>query len=79
MTGIEWLRTLHTKQLLIIKNECYQSFLRFGNATYGDVTFSREDLKQVLSERPHIPNGAETKQIRKESARDKARLHKSSS
>lgn len=80
MSGIEWLKTLHTQQLLTIKNECYESFGRWGYCHYGNVlfSFSREDLKTVLSERPHIPNGRETKQIRQTAANQKVRCHQSS-
>jgi hypothetical protein len=86
MHGIDWLRTLHTKQLLRIKNECYEYFFRWGGVIYNDgnftlgsgVEFTYEELKQVLSERPHIPNGAETKRIRQKAAKQKVRFYQSS-
>ena len=46
MTGIEWLRTLHTKQLIELKNRCYESILRFGYGRQGDITFTHEELKK---------------------------------
>jgi hypothetical protein len=64
MTGIEWLRTLHTKQLINLKNDCYKYFRWRSSVCYDDYEFTREELKQVLSERPHIPNRGETNQIR---------------
>ncbi|MEM7715339.1 MAG: hypothetical protein AAF349_17470 [Cyanobacteria bacterium P01_A01_bin.68] len=78
MTGIEWLRTLHTKQLIQLKNRCYESILRFGYGRQGDITFTHEELKKVFSERPHIPNRAETNIIRRKSAKYKKRLYQSS-
>lgn len=78
MTGIEWLRSLPTKQLLKLKNECYGLFLRWDCVRRNEVTFTYQELKQVLSERPHIPNGAETKRIRKIAAKYKIRIHQSS-
>lgn len=78
MNGIEWLRTLHTKQLLALKNECYKWFYRAGSVCYGEVVFTLEDLKQVLSERDHIPTGAESKHIRQMAAKQKVRFLQSS-
>ena len=78
MTGIEWLRTLHTKQLLNLKKCCYGNLLGCVYSSYDDITFTCKELKQVLSERPHIPNGAETNIIRRKSAKYKKRLHQSS-
>jgi len=72
------LRTLRTKQLLDLKNRCYESFVRFGYGRQGDKTFTYEELKQVFSERPHIPNRAETNIIRKKSAKYKKRFYQSS-
>ncbi|MBV6626129.1 MAG: hypothetical protein KI793_24870 [Rivularia sp. (in: Bacteria)] len=77
MTGIEWLRTLHTKQLIQLKNDCYKGLLGGGYIDYDGHVFNLEELKQVFSERPHILNRAETKQIRRKSAKDKKRLHQS--
>jgi hypothetical protein len=78
MTGIDWLRTLHTKQLLAIKNDCYGHFMKYGKVSYNDSPdFTREDLKQVLSERDHIPNGLETTQLRKIAAKKKVRSYNS--
>jgi len=74
MTGIEWLRTLHTKQLLIIKNQSYENFHISGQSRCGDMFFTYEELKKVLSERPHIPNGIESKCLRKIAAKKKIRL-----
>lgn len=76
INGIDRLRTLHTKQLLALKDECYKSFPRLGYARCHEIVFSREDLKQVLSERPHIPNAAESKQIRQTAAKQKVRLQR---
>ncbi|MGB3655872.1 MAG: hypothetical protein WBA41_32310 [Rivularia sp. (in: cyanobacteria)] len=78
MTGIEWLRTLHTKQLIELKNDCYKYLRGGGDIDYDGHIFNLEELKQVLSERPHIPNRAETNQIRKKAAKYKKRLHQSS-
>ncbi len=78
MTGIEWLRTLHTKQLIELKNDCYKYLRGGGDIDYDGYVFNLEQLKQVLSERPHIPNRAETNIIRKKSAKYKKRLHQSS-
>lgn len=78
MTGIEWLRLLHTKQLLELKNEYYNYFRKYGFISFDEVTFTYQQLKQILSERPHIPNGAETKRIRKTAAKYKIRIHQSS-
>lgn len=78
MSGIEWLRTLHTKQLIQLKNDCYKWLRGGGNIDYDGHVFNLEELKQILSERPHIPNRAETNVIRRKSAKYKKRLHQSS-
>ncbi len=78
MSGIEWLRSLYTKQLLKLKNEYYNYFRIYGFISFDEVTFTYQELKQVLSERSHIPNGAETKHIRKTAAKYKIRIHQSS-
>ncbi|MCC5639529.1 hypothetical protein LC593_27635 [Nostoc sp. CHAB 5844] len=86
MNGIDWLRTLHTKEILRIKNDCYKSFFGYGYVIYNNGDFPRdtgvkityEELKQVLSERPHIPNKAETKLVRKKAAQQKVRTYQSS-
>jgi hypothetical protein len=79
MTGIDWLRTLRTKQLLSIKAECCQTFFWCGRKVRynNEITFTCEELKKVLSERPHIPNGRENKRIRQMAAKKKLRLHQS--
>lgn len=78
MTGIELLRTLHTKQLLNLKNDCYGDLLGWGYVYDGDIMITYEELKQVLSERPHIPRKPEAKGLRRKSAKSKKRLHQSS-
>ena len=78
MESIGWLRGLHTKQLLVLKEECFGSFHLYEKGKWGDMVFSREELQKVLSERPHIPNAAETKQIRKAAAKCKVRVYQSS-
>ncbi|AFY55848.1 hypothetical protein Riv7116_3390 [Rivularia sp. PCC 7116] len=79
MIGREWLRTLHTKQLIELKNRCYsQRLLNGGYICCDGYEFNIEELKQVFSERPHIPNRAETNIIRRKSAKYKKRLHQSS-
>ncbi len=50
MTGIEWLRTLHTKQLIELKNDCYKYLRGGGDIDYDGHIFNLEELKQVLSE-----------------------------
>ncbi|MEM7553637.1 MAG: hypothetical protein AAF378_05980 [Cyanobacteria bacterium P01_A01_bin.84] len=77
MTGIEKLRYLHTKQLIQLKNECFKSLNWSGHCLYDDVVITSEDLKQVLSERPHIPNRAETKIIRRKAVKLRERGHMS--
>jgi hypothetical protein len=76
MTGVEYLRTLHTKQILNLKNHHYMD-LRFGGlpCTWkGTIVFvNYEDLKQVCSERPHILTRSETKRIRQIAAKSKIR------
>lgn len=77
MSGIEWLRSIHTKQLLKLRKECYRKNI-WGcrvDIRLGAVSINYQELKQVLSERPHIPNGAETKRIRKTAAKYKIRIH----
>ncbi|MBD2297599.1 hypothetical protein H6G80_07255 [Nostoc sp. FACHB-87] len=86
MNGIDWLRTLHTKQILTIKNDYSQYFLYCGYVIYNNGDFPPDsgirityaELKQVLSERPHIPNKAETKRIRQKAAKQKVRSYQSS-
>lgn len=86
MNGIDWLRTLHTKQLLRIKNDYSKYFLYYGymiyeiddSSTDSGIKITYEELKQVLSERPHIPNAAETKHIRQKAAKQKVRSYQSS-
>jgi hypothetical protein len=79
MTGVEYLQTLHTKQILNLKNE-YQGRLMFRGTvrfTWNGtlVEFTYKELKQILSERPHIPRRLETKRIRQIAAKSKVRAH----
>jgi hypothetical protein len=76
-SGIEHLRKLHTKQLIQLKNQSYESFLRWGYIFYKNIPISQEELKLVLSERLHVPNGGETKRIRKAAASYKIRFFQS--
>jgi hypothetical protein len=77
MTGIEYLQTLHTKQLLNLKNEYPRYLIRCGfvdcdwNGTIVRVTY--DEWKQVMSERPHIPRQSEARRIRQHAAKSKAR------
>ena len=68
MTGVEYLQTLHTKQILNLKNERQVRLMYWGGIveTYNgnDVVITLEDIKQVLSERSHIPRKLESKKIR---------------
>jgi hypothetical protein len=76
-TGVEYLQTLHTKQILNLKNENQRRLMSEGgiSETYkeNDVVITLEDIKQVLSERPHILTSRETKQIRQIAAKSKLR------
>ena len=78
MSGIEWLRSLHTKQLLKLKNEYYNYLRIYGFISFDEVTFTYQELKQILSKRSHIPNGADTKRIRQTAAKRKTRSYQSS-
>ena len=40
MSGIEWLRSLHTKQLLELKNEYYNYLRIYGFISFDEVTFT---------------------------------------
>jgi hypothetical protein len=77
MTGIDYLQTLHTKQILNLKNE-YQGRLMFHGVvrfTWNGtlVEFTYKELKQILSERPHIPRRLETRRIRQIAAKSRVR------
>jgi hypothetical protein len=75
MTGVEYLQTLHTKQILNLKNERQVRLMYWGGIveTYkgNDVVITLEDIKQVLSERSHIPRKLESKKIRQIAAKSK--------
>jgi hypothetical protein len=77
MTGVEYLQTLHTKQILNLKNEHKGRLRQWGGIgeTYkgNDIVITLEDIKQVLSERPHIPRKLESKRIRQIAAKSKVR------
>jgi hypothetical protein len=77
MTGVEYLQTLHTKQILNLKNEHKGRLRQWGGIgeTYkgSDVVVTLEDIKQVLSERPHIPRKLESKRIRQIAAKSQVR------
>jgi hypothetical protein len=84
MTGLEYLDTLHTKQLMNLRKE-YKRFLftpGWGNLTFdipgGTVTVNISEINQVLSDRPHIPRCSETKRIRQIAAKSKVRSYQSS-
>jgi hypothetical protein len=81
MNGIDWLRKLHTKQLLNLKKDYAKELIRYATLipdwNNPEFRVSYEELKQVLSERPHIPRGSETKQIRQASAKYKIRSYQS--
>ncbi|MBD2297600.1 hypothetical protein H6G80_07250 [Nostoc sp. FACHB-87] len=87
MNGIDWLRTLHTKELLGVRNNCYEVFrypddyVIYNNGDFppgSGIKITYAELKQVLSERPHVPNKAETKRIRQKAAKQKVRSYQSS-
>ncbi len=78
MSGIEWLRSLHTKQLLEFKNEYYNYLRIYGFISFDEVTFTYQQLKQILSERLHIHNRAETKHIKQRATKRKTRSYQSS-
>jgi hypothetical protein len=79
MTGVEYLQTLHTKQLMNMRNEyskaliCHNLLGCIVNGHLIPITY--DELKQVLSERPHIPRRSETKRIRQVAAKSKVRAH----
>jgi hypothetical protein len=77
MTGREYLQTLHTKQILNLKNERQVRLMYWDGIveTYkgNDVVITLEDIKQVLSERPHIPRKLESRRIRQIAAKSKVR------
>ena len=81
MTGVEYLQTLHTKQILNLKNERQVRLMYWGGIveTYkgNDVVITLEDIKQVLSERSHIPRKLESKKIRQIAAKSKVRAQSS--
>jgi hypothetical protein len=81
MTGVEYLQTLHTKQILNLKNEHKGRLRQWGGIgeTYkgNDVVITLEDIKQVLSERPHIPRQLEAKRIRQVAAKSRVRAQSS--
>ncbi len=81
MTGIDYLRTLHTKQLLNLKNEYPRYLIRYGelDCQWHDtiVRVTYDEWKQVMSERPHMPRQLETKRIRQLAAKTKVRSHQS--
>jgi hypothetical protein len=81
MTGVEYLQTLHTKQILNLKNE-NQGLLRqwggIGETHKGhNVVITLEDIKQVLRERPHIPRQLEAKRTRQIAAKSRVRAQSS--
>jgi hypothetical protein len=82
MTGIYYLRALHTKQLLNLRKEYSQSLICGNRVRYTVddrlVSFTYDELKQVLSERPHIPRKLETRAIRQKSAKSRLRSYQSS-
>jgi hypothetical protein len=77
MTGIEYLRTLHTKQLMKMRNEyskaliCHNLLGCIVNGHLIPVTY--DELKQILSQRPHIPRQLEARRIRQHAAKSKIR------
>jgi hypothetical protein len=77
MTGIDYLRTLHTKQLMNMRSEyskaliCHNLLGCIVNGHLIPVTY--DELKQVLSERPHIPRKLEARRIRQKAAKSQAR------
>ena len=82
MTGIEYLQTLHTKQLMNMRNEYSTSLICcniLGCIVNGHlIPVTYDELKQVLSERPHIPRQLEAKRIRQKAAKSKRRFYQSS-
>jgi hypothetical protein len=77
MTGVEYLQTLHTKQILNLKNENQGRLRQWGGIgeTYKGnyVVVTLDDIKQVLSERPHIPRKLESKRIRQIAVKSQVR------
>jgi hypothetical protein len=81
MSRIDWLRTLHTKQLVNLKRDCTRELLYYGTATPDwsnrEFKVTCEELKQVLSERPHILRKNEARGIRQTAAKQKVRSYQS--
>ncbi len=81
MTGIEYLRTLHTKQLMNMRNEYSKALIcnnLLGCIVNGHlIPVTYDELKQVLSERPHIPTPLEARRIRQIAAKSKLRSDRS--
>jgi hypothetical protein len=79
MTGIDYLRTLHTKQLLNLKHEHRQAFIDDGEIECiwhsETVTVTHDEWKSVMRERPHVPSRLEGKRIRQLAAKFKVRSH----
>ncbi len=62
------LESMHTRQLLEIKNTLH----RYNNGDYDTKNEALDKLNSILSTREHIPNKAEAKKIRQ----DKAKHHR---
>jgi hypothetical protein len=79
MTGIDYLRTLHTKQLLNLNHEHRQTFIDDGGIECiwngATVTVTHDEWKAVMSERPHVPRRLEGNRIRQLAAKFKVRSH----
>lgn len=73
---IEVLHTLHTKQLLNMRNSNYKHSEYCADMCdrhsaecrlcIGNQQYNKEQIKQILDTREHIPNKQESKALRKE-------------
>lgn len=76
----EYLATLHTRQLLKLRDKAYAvsnagGLLAPDRMAYVDVlptlSVSVGDIKAELATRPHVPNKAEAKKLRQRAAHEK--------
>ena len=66
-----YLRGLHTRELLSMRDYCYKMGGQFSPFDNG-VKFSLGEVKKELETREHVPNKKEARQIRQEKAKRKA-------
>lgn len=67
-----YLQSLHTKELLQLKNKCYKYGGTEVRIKHLGLTIHLDNITSELSKREHIPNKLQSKEIRRNNAKERS-------